>query len=223
MTRRAVAVLAAPALLLTILIFGTAAFVVATGGDPGERLPDLIPWIIMVNHSMVLIAFVAFARREGLSRGDVGWIPLGGARFVGEIGLGILLGAVVVLFDDHVLDMIQRAFESTAANVGSGGVHLRRIPIPWLVAATVFPFVEETVYRGYGIGILGRRTSLALAVIVSCILFGLLHWGQGTWGVLNTAAIGAVYAGVFLWRRNLWSPTAAHVAFNAIVILRAAT
>ena len=43
---------------------------------------------------------------------------------------------------------------------------------------------------------------------------------QGTWGIVNTAAIGAIYAGVFLWRRSLWAPTAAHMAFNAIVILR---
>lgn len=222
MTKRALLVLALPALLLTVLIFGTAVAVAASGGDPNDRLPDLIPWILMVNHTLVFAAFVVLARGEGLTLREVGWTRLPVPRLALEVALGIGLGALAVLFDDVVMDAVEGLFEASGADVGSGGVDLDRVPVVWLVAATVFPFVEETVYRGYGVGIVGRRTSTTTAVAVSCLFFGLLHWGQGTWGIVNTAAIGALYAGVFLWRRNLWSPTVAHMAFNAIMVLRQA-
>lgn len=222
MSRRALLILGMPAFLLTALILGSAVVITIGGGDPEERLPDLIPWIIMVNHSVVLGAFFGLARGEALTPQDIGWNRLGVPRLAVEIVLGIVLGALIVLFDEVVFDAIERVFESTPVDVGPGGVDVHQVPVAWLVAATVFPFVEETVYRGYGIGVVSRRTSTALAVVVSCVFFGLLHWGQGAWGILNTAGIGALLAGIFLWRRNLWSPTAAHMAFNVIQILREA-
>ncbi len=220
MTKRALLILTLPALLLTVLIFATAIAVAATGGDPNDRLPDLIPWLIGVNHSIVFAVFVWLIRGEGLTLRDVGWSRLAPPRLAMEIGLGIVLGALTVLFDDTVMDAVEGLFESTGADVGEGGADVARLPLVWLAVAVTFPFVEETVYRGYGVGVVGRRGSLVLAVVVSTVFFGLLHWGQGTWGIVNTAAIGAIYAGVFLWRRSLWAPTAAHMAFNAIMIVR---
>lgn len=223
--RRALGLLALPAALLAILIFGSAlAIAVVTGGgaaDVEARLPDWIPWIIAANHTLVFGVLLAALRDEGRSLGDIGWTRLRPAGLAREIALGLVVSAATFGLERRVIDPVGRLLEGTAADVGGGGVDVSGVPLAWLVVAVVFPFVEETVYRGYGIGLYRRRIGLAGAVVVSTALFGLLHWGQGTWGMVDTALLGLVYAGAWVWRGSLWAPTVGHAGYNAATIVAA--
>lgn len=80
------------------------------------------------------------------------------------------------------------------------------------------PFVGETFYRGCGIAALRRRLDVPAAVAVSCSLFGLLHWAGRLWYVLLTGTVaGSLFAGLFVWRRNVVAAYAAHLTYGSVV------
>lgn len=222
--RRVVALLVLPTLLLTLLAF-TAAFTIGAAGGGREaveaRLPAWIPWIIAVNHSIVFAALLWQLKREGRGLASIGWEVPGAGRLAGEVTLGLVLAGATFLLDDTVFDPLEDVFESILGRQsGSGlGESLRSVPWGWLVVATVFPWVEESLFRGWAISRLRARWSLALAIVVPTLLFGPLHWGQGPWAVVNATLLGFVFALVYVWRGNLWAAAVGHSGFNAIAIL----
>lgn len=58
-----------------------------------------------------------------------------------------------------------------------------------------------------------------MAVVVTSIAFGFLHWGNGPEAIAFTSVWGVLLAPVFLWRRNLVPVTAAHALYNLMVLL----
>ena len=90
--------------------------------------------------------------------------------------------------------------------------------MPFFLANVLLaPFVEESLYRGYPLQRLKERYSLALAVIISCTFFGLLHWAGGIWYILLTDFVaGGLFAGLRVWWRTLIAPFAAHLALNVL-------
>lgn len=225
--RRVVALLALPTLLLTVLILAAAFAIAATAGGQEAvetRLPSWIPWLIAVNHSIVFAALLWQLRHEGRGLASIGWAFPGASRLAGEVALGLVLAGLTFLLDDIVLDALENVFESILGGGDGGGdgnidASLRALPWGWLAVAVVFPWVEESLFRGWAISRLRARWSLGLAVVVPTLLFGPLHWGQGSWAVVNATLLGFVFALVYLWRKDLWAAAVAHSGFNAIAIL----
>jgi len=90
--------------------------------------------------------------------------------------------------------------------------------IPFAIADVLFaPFVEETIYRGYGLTRLLGKFSQPVAIVLSCFFFGILHWTGGFWYILLT---GIIAGGLFAWlrvsRKNIIVPFAAHLALNIV-------
>jgi uncharacterized protein len=79
------------------------------------------------------------------------------------------------------------------------------------------PFVEESIYRGYAFVRPRQKYGDVVAVILTCICFGLLHWAGGFWYIVLTALVaGGTFAGLVLWRRNIVVAFAAHLALNLV-------
>jgi hypothetical protein len=90
--------------------------------------------------------------------------------------------------------------------------------IPFAIANVLFaPFVEEGIYRGYGLTRLLGKFSQPVAIALSCFFFGILHWTGGFWYILLT---GIVAGGLFAWlrvsRKNILAPFAAHLTLNIV-------
>jgi membrane protease YdiL (CAAX protease family) len=80
-------------------------------------------------------------------------------------------------------------------------------------------FAEEFFFRGYLFERLGKlfgQSTLAIVtiVVVTSGLFGLAHFQQGPWGVVNALFTGATVAIIFALTRNLWFVMFAHAAFD---------
>jgi membrane protease YdiL (CAAX protease family) len=80
-------------------------------------------------------------------------------------------------------------------------------------------FAEEFFFRGYLFERLGKlfgpsRLSLVTIVIVTTGLFGLAHFAQGPFGVVNALFIGLAFAVIYAAARNLWFVMAAHASFD---------
>jgi membrane protease YdiL (CAAX protease family) len=90
---------------------------------------------------------------------------------------------------------------------------LRWIVIAWTTAG----FGEEVIYRGFYMKQIARlfgeqtRSSWVIGLVLSSVIFGLVHFQQGPGGMIGNGFVGLVF-GIFYLRsgRNLWVPIIAH-------------
>lgn len=124
----------------------------------------------------------------------------------------------LVLVGFAVLIPVTNHLTGTRQDVSSfGGLHGNlRLLVTYLAASWVLAaFCEETAFRGYLLTrlteVLGRgRLHVAVAVLGSSLLFGLLHTEQGPVGVVAAALGGVVFSGLRYRSRTLWAPVLAH-------------
>lgn len=74
---------------------------------------------------------------------------------------------------------------------------------------------EELLYRGYLIQYLDAQLPLWAAVLLSSLLFGVLHAYQGIRGMLRTAAAGLLLSLLFVGTGSLLLPILLHVLVDA--------
>lgn len=141
---------------------------------------------------------------------------------------GALIGAALQFFSLYILEpFIARIIGklpdvSMFANlVGNKFFLLISLLIAWTIAA----FGEEMVYRGYLMNrvsfLFGEtRTAWVMALIITSVLFGLVHLYQGTSGMITTGFSGLVFGIAYLANgRNLWEPIIAHGVYDTIGFL----
>lgn len=84
-----------------------------------------------------------------------------------------------------------------------------------ILAVILGPVMEELVFRGLILQRLMVKFTAIKSLLVSSVLFGLLH--LESW--LSAAIFGLVMGMIFIKTRNLWVPILLHVANNAMVVL----
>ncbi len=93
----------------------------------------------------------------------------------------------------------------------------------------VCPIYEELIFRGLILGVLAKRRSNAVAVIVSSLLFGILHVRNIYWldtpalvAMIASAALftGPVFAYVTLRTRSVWPAVILHFLNNLAYFVR---
>jgi membrane protease YdiL (CAAX protease family) len=88
--------------------------------------------------------------------------------------------------------------------------------LPWVVRLWMVSVLvcEEIMFRGYFIERVEKMTGRTwITAALSCILFGLAHapgWGFGY--IFVVATVGASYATLYVWRRNLPACMVVHFA-----------
>ncbi|MFD2517035.1 CPBP family intramembrane glutamic endopeptidase [Salinimicrobium flavum] len=91
----------------------------------------------------------------------------------------------------------------------------------WIAAA----FVQELVFRAFLINTLdsifgNSIRSTWFAVLISALLFGLVHTWQGLSGILFTAAIGLVFGIVYILNgRRIWALIFVHGLLDSITLV----
>ena len=82
-----------------------------------------------------------------------------------------------------------------------------------LSVVVVAPIVEELLFRGFILGRLGAKYGFGRAIIISSLIFGLLHVD-----VLGAFLFGVVVSLVRLKYDSLIAPTLIHISNNAIAV-----
>ena len=75
---------------------------------------------------------------------------------------------------------------------------------------------EEVAFRGYAIPVLAVAVGLPWSVILTSLVFGVLHAYQGRIGMVRTAIMGAVLAGGMLGSGSLLPVILAHVLVDLV-------
>lgn len=216
--------LAAPVLFLAAIIAVSVYFGIVTQGADSAAIAQLTanstPWQLVVVQILLVVILAGAMKRDNLRWQDLGWKLVQGQTLWREVLIGVVPGVVLALLYFTVLSPMLTRLQQIWDYVPAGELFsaLGASLIPFAVADVLFaPFVEESIYRGYGfmrlLGKYGQPTAIAL----SCLFFGLLHWTGGFWYILLT---GIVAGGLFAWlrvsRKNLIAPFAAHLALNLL-------
>ena len=82
--------------------------------------------------------------------------------------------------------------------------------------------VREELQRAFMLRRFEYFGGTKVGVIVLSIAFGLGHVVQGWDAAVTTAALGFVWAVMYLWRRSSIAPIVSHAGFNSIEVLRIA-
>lgn len=103
-----------------------------------------------------------------------------------------------------------------------------------LIKFIIVGFVEETVFRGWGYNSLANISSHKKAVVITTVLFVLLHWPAYfikyfRFGVFDFAGIiiqsvsALIWGFVFCWLlkkgKTIWNPIIAHTVYDLMCVL----
>jgi len=219
--------LAEAILLLTIalaVILGTRPF---AGDDP--ILLQAMAWI--ANVLMLLIIWGGLRlrgeswRNLGLRRPVKGRRPLLRALLVslGVFAAGLVGFAVGAIIMANIVGIPEGADMS-------GYDYLRgNLPLTLLALCAIYivsSFGEEVIYRGFIINRVEQlfdnaRAGTVVAVIVSALVFGMIHFTWGPTGMVQTGFMGLALAiSYVVVGRNLWILVLAHALMDTILIVQ---
>jgi membrane protease YdiL (CAAX protease family) len=90
-----------------------------------------------------------------------------------------------------------------------------------LLTVVISPVKEELLFRGALLATLIRRWGFAIAVVVSSILWALLHFQYEPWKIASIAVSGLLLAIIRLRGGSLYVPIALHISANLLDLLLA--
>ncbi|HNE03658.1 MAG TPA: type II CAAX endopeptidase family protein [Anaerolineales bacterium] len=216
--------LAAPILALVLIVLASVYFGIITQGKDPAAIPQLVanstPYQLVALQIWLLLVLLKSMKREGLSWKDIGWKLQDSQQLWREILIGAIPGVVIALLYFFVLSPVLVSLQKIWDYVPAGSVltALGASLIPFAVADVLFaPFVEESIYRGYGLTHLLGKFSQPAAVALSVFFFGILHWTGGFWYIVLVGLVAGVpFAYLRIARKNIIAPFAAHLALNLI-------
>lgn len=176
-------------------------------------LPELIARIFMV----IICLFLAWL--SGLSAGELGltvkniwWsVPVGLAiGLVTQLSVYLVTWQLIKYFGRHIYSpwLIRNILPRHAKE--------------WLPVALAFippVLMEELLFRTLLIGLFRPIIPLALLIIVTSILFGLMHQPQGQLGVIGAGAINVFFCLIFIWSGELLVTFVAHYTVNMLQVV----
>ncbi|GAK48316.1 hypothetical protein LOSG293_250070 [Secundilactobacillus oryzae JCM 18671] len=134
----------------------------------------------------------------------------------------LAIGGVIVSYG--ILIVVRLALKATGLTaMETSGVDVLSIQTETtglIASLTVLmaPFTEELVFRHVLFFQWRHRGALTwLMFVVSSILFGLAHWNNFNGEVIQMIpymAVGAWYALIYYWSKNIWQAIATHFLFD---------
>jgi uncharacterized protein len=101
-----------------------------------------------------------------------------------------------------------------------------KLLVIWLLLIwTIVAFGEEIIGRGFLIDRLlvaleGTFNPALLAIVLSAVIFGSVHFYQGLAGIVDNACTGIIFGMLYLnQRRNIWSNVVSHGLIDSIVVV----
>ena len=216
-----------PAFFLLVIV-AASVWVGAQQGGTAEaiaaRVSAATPVLILIVQVAMLVLTVGLLRRDRLSWKAIGWaIPSGGSAWR-EVVAGLIPGVTLgILYPTVLAPWMESAQRSLGDYVPAGELltSLGGSLLPFFFAnIALAPFVEESLYRGYALGALASRFRTPVAVLLTCVFFGILHWSGGFWYMVLTGVVaGGVLGGLAAWRRSVVAPFVAHLTLNVLEFL----
>ncbi len=207
--------------LIVTIVAAFAAAAVATGAVSlvlgprpiAERSPQEILFLTAATDGALLLVLATIGRWQLHARAsDLGLVaPARGAIGYG-ISFGIALYALSIAANVVQSQLVGSHPQDLVVAFGSH-VGARAYVTDLLNGSVVAPFSEEIFFRGLIFGGLAQRMPVAVAAIVSALLFALLH-GIGVFAPIFVLGLGLAY--VYRRTGSVWASMSTHSLINFI-------
>jgi CAAX protease family protein len=158
------------------------------------------------------------------SSANVAWLPqhTGSRTFVAGVLAGLLFMIALSALQARRSAAIQEKMEKAFLRF-SFFLPLNAVERTWWVFVSLTAGItEEILYRGFLIHYFFAapfHAALAVAVIVSSVVFGAGHLYQGMAGFISAVILGLLFSAVFLMTGNLLLPMILHALIDLRVLL----
>jgi membrane protease YdiL (CAAX protease family) len=207
------------------LVLGFAAFGVKPGAM--QNYPAKNGLLLVLSQALLSLALLGYLAAEmnyhfGLSFWRaIGWKPLETGRARRVYGYGrYLLGGFLF----SVVIQLASATVGTRAKLPIEDLFQdrRTAILLMLMAITIAPVVEETIFRGYFYPVIARTFGVGSSIIITGTLFGILHAPQlwGGWGqIALLIAVGIFFTYMRAKTGTVVVSYLLHVGYNALPLL----
>ena len=193
-------------IVLAVFVTAIAGGLTQAGVDSIAEPRSRVVWSSLCGALAAMAAYALYVR--WVERRPVA--ELSGRHALTELGVGLLIGAVMVLSVLGVVALLGSyrldAVNTPGVEVGEGFAEM--------VFVGVF---EELLSRAIVFRLVERRLGTAAALAISSLLFGLGHLPGDTAGTLSVAiavVAGVFFGAAFLLTRRLWLCIGLHVGWN---------
>ena len=173
-----------------------------------------MPFMMVIALGLPAWSLLRYMRNRGI---ETGFLPLGkrGWHLLWQVPAIIISAGIVTSILGPLLGLNNAEDTSVLEEVGVG----RALPIIVALAAylIVGPFLEELVFRRVLMGYFDTVMPGVLSVILSSVIFGLVHMSPPA--ILYATFFGLGCALATRWHGTLWAGLIAHIANNALIQL----
>lgn len=188
-------------------------FVDASGEPVGSQGLMALLLVSFTAWMLAVAAWIAFVERR--NAGTIGLTrPGAAAGFSGGLVAGVVMLSALVaciwLAGAYQPGALFPAAQSPGALVAIAGLFAC-----FIVQASI----EEIIFRGWLMSVITRRMNLILAVLISSLLFTLLHFSRGQpWLVTGNILLFALFASAWsISSNNIWGVMGWHAGWNWIL------
>lgn len=140
-------------------------------------------------------------------------------RLVRNVLLTIVLAAGTFVLMTLIKPLVAGSAEIAPATDGEYGIFLLTFS---LIPAVIAAFAEELTFRYALFGKFKGKLTRGVMLVVSSILFGLVHLNNvdGDWLLtVPYMVMGAYFAGVYMFTKNIWFAIGTHFLYNSSISL----
>ncbi len=178
---------------------------------------DSVPQILLTTQLLLLGLIAWRLRRDHLTRALIGWRRPSMRSLIIGIALGAIIGVAYVTVLAPAIGLLQTTVGDYVPSGEMLAAYASALPLFFVANVILAPAVEESLYRGYAVPRLNARWGAVVAIIVSSVFFGLLHWAGGAWYMLATGlVVGVPFAILSLRAKSIVPAFAAHLVLNSI-------
>jgi membrane protease YdiL (CAAX protease family) len=203
--------------IVAVLLFAKLMLHLGRLAGGGWLLTLIASLVILLGISGLLLFRHSWWTDYGLKSPN-GWFRTLGSAILLVITLIILNGFIRVWINRFVGESYKDIFD---------GITVTKASLVWILIGiwTMAAFGEEMLFRGY---LLNRVADLfnrdkvgwTVGVLVSSVLFGLMHYYQGYMGVLVSFVIGLAFGIAYIRVDfSLWVPIFAHGIYDTLFVL----
>jgi membrane protease YdiL (CAAX protease family) len=199
--------------LFVFVLLGSYEYIFGSLPSHTRIVEDLTPCISIV----FIIVLIEKARHAGWSAKD--YFALVTPTWP-KIALAIAIGAAFPVIDNIVGALDPAPPDASAYFDYNSALAEGLLPLLWLNDIFVSVIAEEMTFRGFLYrGWSQTRLSHSGAIVLTALLFGLLHFQYDWFGMTSVGISGLLLGWLRWWSGSLVAPILAHAANNAIVTI----
>ena len=166
--------------------------------------------VILSAMGLIPLALIIYTFRKYLDRKSISSMGFSFKNRTRDVVAGFLIAVILFIFGSFILVEI-KAISLTYIEFDLSAFLLS------LVLFTIVAFNEEILMRGYILNNLMGSTNKYLALLISAVIFSVLHGMNANISLLalvNLMLAGIILGSTYIFTKNLWFPISLHLFWN---------